>query len=213
MLIPFDELFARHKIQCKGVLHLGANWAQEAQSYASQGITEVIWVEALPDVALLCKEHVAKYPQMKSTVLQACLSDTTGQEVNFNVANNEGQSSSFLEFGSHRQHHPTVRFVQNIKMTTFRVDDLLAMNELKVGPGWFLNVDLQGADLLAIKGMGELLAEFAWAYVEVNREELYKKCPLVGEIDDYLAQFGFVGVEEKWTGNQWGDKCYKRKKE
>lgn len=205
MLIPFDELFRRHNIKSTGVLHLGANTGQEAEAYYKQGITEVIWVEALTELALLCNSYVKDFVQMKSTVLNACVSDTTGKEVTFNVANNEGQSSSFLQFGTHRQEHPTVKFVQNVPMTTFRVDDLLAMNELTVGPGWFLNIDLQGAELLALKGMGNLLVEFDHIYVEVNRAELYRGCPMIEEIDRFLEGFDFLRKEVKWTGSGWGD--------
>lgn len=210
MLIPFDHLFAKYRIKSTGVLHLGSNDGAEAEAYFKQGIKEVIWVEALPDLIPRLKEHVADYAQMKSTVLQACVSDVSGQEVAFNVTSNGGQSSSFLELGTHKTEHPSVRVVKQIPLTTWRVDDLLEHHNLHIGPGWFLNADLQGAELLALKGMGDLLREFDWAYVEVNREFLYKQCPLVEEIDAYLAKFGFTAMVTKWTGNGWGDRLYKQ---
>ena len=39
----------------------------------------------------------------------------------------------------------------------------------------FLNIDIQGAELLALKGMGELLHHFDYAYIEVNHDYVYKK--------------------------------------
>lgn len=208
MLISFQELFARYNIRTSGVLHLGANTGQEAAAYAQQGITQVIWVEALPDVHSKLVDNVAKYPGHRA--LLACLSDKDDDQVTFNVASNEAQSSSFLEFGTHSKEHPSVKFTRKVSMFTTRLDTLLKQHNLKVGPDWFLNVDLQGAELLALRGMGDLLWEFRYAYIEVNIRELYKGCPLVAEIDAYLASFGFSGVETKMTNFGWGDRAYLR---
>lgn len=209
MLIPFKDLFDRHKIKANGVLHLGANVGQERDAYACLGISRVIWVEALPDVYRQLVTNVAKYQE--HIPLWACLSDIDGDVVTFNVADNGGQSSSFLEFGTHRKAHQNVHFVNRIEMVTTRLDSLLKENDIVLGTGWFLNVDLQGAELLALKGMGDLLWCFAWVYIEVNTSELYKGCPLVGEIDDYLGRFGFVRKETRMTPAGWGDAAYGKK--
>lgn len=206
MLIPFDQLFARYKIQAPGVLHLGANTGQEAEAYQKHGVKRVVWVEALPSLIPLLAAHVTRFPGQ--LVLCACLSDTNGQKVTFNVASNQAQSSSFLEFGTHATEHPTVRYVDSVELETVRADTLLERLEVDIGENWFLNVDLQGAELLALRGMGTLLTRFRYVYIEVNERELYKGCPLVGEIDVYLASFGFVAKEVKMTGNGWGDKFY-----
>lgn len=208
MLIPFKELFARHNIKANGVLHLGSSVGQERDAYASLGISRVIWVEALPEVYRQLVNNVARYPE--HVPLWACLSDTDGDVVTFNVADNGGQSSSFLEFGTHSKAHPSVHFVNRMEMVTTRLDTLLQQNDVALGTGWFLNVDLQGAELLALRGMGDLLWCFDSAYIEVNTSELYKGCPLVGEIDAYLGRFGFVGKETKMTKAGWGDKLYRK---
>jgi FkbM family methyltransferase len=165
-------------------------------------------VEALPKVYTVLAKNVAKYPG--SVALLGCLSDTDGQRVDFNVASNEGQSSSFLEFGTHAIEHPTVKYVQQIPMITVRVDTLLKREGLTVGPGWFLNVDLQGAELLALEGMGLLLNQFNQVYIEVNERELYKGCPSATVINSYLGFKGFEKREVKMTGNGWGDAFYTR---
>lgn len=208
MLIPFDYLFSKYGIHTTGVLHLGANTGQEAEVYQRNHIERVVWVEALPSVHAELVQNISKYPG--HVALQACVSDVDGQEVVFNVASNGAQSSSFLEFGTHEKEHPTVKFICNLKMQTVRVDTLLERYGITIGNGWFLNIDLQGAELLALRGMGDLLRCFNHAYIEVNTKELYKGCPLVGEIDAYLGANGFVGRETKMTGSGWGDKYYRR---
>jgi FkbM family methyltransferase len=210
MLIPFDQLFQRYiKLPPPGALHLGANTGQEANTYFRLGIRSVIWVEAIPELFSQLRKNIQNYPG--NVALQACVSDVDGKEVAFHVANNGGQSSSFLELGTHSKEHPSVKFVRDIKLTTSRVDSLLKDHGLEIGKGWFLNMDLQGAELLAMKGMGTLIKKFAYVYVEVNEKHLYKGCPLVGEIDAFLAPFGFKGVETKMTGSGWGDKFYVRR--
>lgn len=209
--MQFDYLFQKYSIKCEGVLHIGAHFGQEAKVYQSQGISRAIWIEALPSAYQRLVHDTSRVLGLNSTCLHACISDKDGEKVVFNVASNEGQSSSFLKFGTHAVEHPSVRFIQRIPMITTRVDTLLKSRQLKVGPGWFLNIDLQGAELLALKGMGDLLMQFDFAYIEVNAKELYIGCPLVGEIDNYLGRFGFVGAESKMTGNGWGDKLYLRK--
>ena len=209
MLIPFDHLFRKYAVKTDQVLHLGANTGQEAEAYDEQGISRVIWVEALLEVWVKLRQHIVRFPG--HTALLACLSDKDGEEVTFNVASNDSQSSSFLEFGTHSKEHPTVKFERIVEMTTVRLDTLLDRENIKIQMNGFLNADLQGAELLALKGMGDLLGRFRYAYIEVNEKELYQGCPLVGEIDDYLASFGFEGKEVKMTGAGWGDKFYMRR--
>lgn len=209
MLIPFNELFSRHHVRSEYVLHLGANTGQEAEAYAANGVKYVVWVEALPSLMPALRTHVFPY---HGICLCACLSDVDGKEVTFNVANNEGQSSSFLCFGTHAQAHPTVKFTSELRLRTTRVDTLLRAHRIEIQEKerWFLNADLQGAELLALKGMGKLLERFHYAYVEVNDQELYQGCPRTAEIDAYLAQVGLLPRETKMTNWGWGDRFYAR---
>lgn len=208
MLIPFHELFARHKIRPRGVLHLGASTGQEAEEYEKHGITDVIWVEAIPEVFRHLVSHVAP---LKHRCFNACLGDTDGKEVLFNVASNQGQSSSYLKFGTHATAHPNVTFTKSFKTNTIRVDTLLSRSPVKFEGPWFLNVDLQGAELLALRGMGELLYHFDWAYIEVNEKPLYIGCPLLPEMDDFMIKSGFARKEMKMTNWGWGDALYCRR--
>lgn len=210
MLIPFSELWRKHKIRPDGILHVGANTGQEAEEYNKLGVKQVVWVEAIPEVHLKLVQHVGRMPGHQ-TIL-ACVSDRDGDDVQFHVASNQGQSSSFLEFGTHATTHPNVRWVDHIRMRTSRLDTLLMEKHLRLSPDWFLNMDLQGAELLALKGLGTCLDCFKWAYLEVNEKQLYKGCPLVGELDQFMKEKGFVGADSKMSGSHgWGDKLYIRK--
>jgi hypothetical protein len=74
-----------------------------------------------------------------------------------------------------------------------------------------INLDIQGAELKALKGMEEYLPKIDYIYTEVNADYVYEECNLIGEIDDYLKTFGFNRYETKWCSDyRWGDAFYKK---
>ncbi len=205
MLIPFDELFARHNVKCTGILHCGASYCQERDMYVKLGIPEVIWVEAIPNVYEEAQINLRGYKNQ--IILNACLDDESGKIVTFNISNNESQSSSMLPLGYHKVCHPEVFYREQLELVTIRLDDLLEgynVNNLN-----FLNADLQGSELAAIKGLGELIHNFDYMYLEVNKRETYIGGALVDEVDEYLKQYGFERVETSaWVGDCWTDAFY-----
>lgn len=204
MLIPLPDLIKKYGLQLNGVLHLGANTAQEASTYDACGIKRMIFVEALPDIAAKAKANVQAYPD--AHVIIACLSDKE-ETVTFNIANNGAQSSSFLELGDiHKRQHPEVEYVGAMTMSTKRLDEMA----IDLSGVDYLVSDLQGVDLRAIRGMGEHLHQFKAANIELNNDYVYKDCDLIGELDNYMKSFGFMRVEAKWVG-QWGDGFYVKK--
>jgi FkbM family methyltransferase len=206
MLIPFRQLAQRYGMKPKGVLHVGAHFGQEAPEYAAIGCNRMIFIEAIPDVYEQLKRNLQPY--LDAMAINACISDVDGDTTWFNIANNEGQSSSLLELGTHKTAHPEVTYTGRIEVTTTRLDTLFKDFPLECD---FLNLDLQGAELMALKSLGDHLNEFKWLYIEVNTAHLYVGCPLVGEIDEYVAQFGFKPIETKMFQQWgWGDRAYAR---
>ena len=206
MLIPFDELFARHNVKCTGILHCGASFCQERDMYHTLRIPEVIWVEAIPDVYEQAQLRLLGYHNQ--IILNACVSNETGRIVKFNVSNNESQSSSYLELAHHKIIHPEVHYTQQLEMVTIRLDELLeGYNTEHLNFG---NFDLQGAELDALIGLGEKIHQFDYFYLEVNKKEVYKGCALVEELDEFLSAFQRVETGG-WVGDSWSDAFYVRK--
>lgn len=208
MMISFDYLVNKHNLDIKGVLHLGASTGQEREIYDNYCKGWVIWIEAIPRVYLELQNNIKSLPQQ--TAYNACLSNVDGDEVVFNVSNNESQSSSILELGVHALIHPEVHYVEQIVMKTKRLDTLL--KDVDVSSINFLNVDLQGAEHLAIEGMGDLIKNIDYALLEVNMKETYKGCMLIEELDYFMLQRGFERVETgDWVADTWTDALYIRK--
>ena len=92
MMISFDYLVDKHKLDISGVLHLGASTGQERDAYDTYCKGKVIWVEAIPKVYLDLQQNIKPYPQQ--TAYNACLNNVDGDEVVFNVSNNELRDST-----------------------------------------------------------------------------------------------------------------------
>lgn len=210
MLIDFYQLFREYRIKCNGIVHIGSNTCQERDVYNNLGIDQVIWVEAIPEVASQGAINLLGY--RNQTIINACISDVDGKEVTFHISNNDSQSSSYLELGTHTKAHPEVHYVRSFKTTTARLDSLIKHLGVDIGEGWMLCADTQGSEYDVLVGAGDLLNKFDYCYLEINEDYLYKGCHLKEEIKEYLAKYDFVLMKEfvykQWG---WGDAAFAKK--
>ena len=125
------------------------------------------------------------------------------------IASN-GESSSLLEFEEHLNEHPKVKMVGTTQVTGIRVDTLMDRWGFDPTKFNFVNIDIQGSELCALRGMTGVLHHFNYLYLEVNEKHLYKNCCLVGELDEFLADYDFHRVKTKMTKHGWGDALYIR---
>ena len=183
MLIKLLQLVEKYKINFKGILHVGAHECEELGDYL-------------------------KYLPMNNIQIEHAVVSDIIESVTFNRANN-GQSSSILEFGLHKNFYPGIRYISSESVTTQVLKDILPKYNIDYN---FLNLDIQGAELKALKGMEEYLNKVDYIYTEVNSDYVYENCALVTEIDDFLLKFNLHRVETSWAENyRWGDAFYIRK--
>lgn len=207
MLIPLDTLMKNHDLKVTGVLHVGAHLAEELPDYRKHRFTNVFWVEANPVTFRDLEKKLYKYSD--HTAINAAVADQAGIEVAFNIANN-GQSSSLLEFGTHSKEHPEVIFTDKITVTTTTIRKLSEQYDFSKCNFW--NLDIQGAELLALHGGEALLNNVDYIFTEVNVKKLYKGCCLMSDIDEYLTDFEFERFDTVMTRHGWGDAFYKKVK-
>ena len=202
MLIPLHEIVKKYNIKFRGILHVGAHECEELKDYEMYlNRSKILWIDALPNKVRMCQQL---YPGV--LIRNAIVSDTV-EKVRFNVSNN-GQSSSILELGLHKYFHPDVHYVGYIDGETQLLKNIICDYNIDYN---FLNFDIQGAELKALKGMEPYLSKVDYLYTEVNSDYVYTGCALITEIDEYLKQFGLQRVETKWCGElRWGDAFYIR---
>lgn len=194
------------KIHPQGVLHIGAHLGEEADDYeafdwgAQNGIH---WVEGQSQLVNTLR---AKFNGTRNKVYEGVVWHTSEVPLAFNISNNS-QSSSVFEFGSHSQSYPEVVFESSRSIMTVTIADLLP-KEVTFD---FINLDIQGAELNALKGIGDRLKQVNWIYSEVNSTEVYKGCATIDDLDAYLGVHGFTRVATVWVKNAgWGDALYIR---
>lgn len=209
MISPL-EAFAKYNIPVTGLLHIGANYAQEAHSYIKSGTTPVIFFEPIPTVADGARKNTSRYPNMK--VVEACCSDEDGVDVTFNVASNRGESSSMLALGRHRELRPDIKYVSSFTTQTTRIETFLKNEVLNPRRFNCAVIDTQGADLKVLRGFGSYLDGFDGLYVEVSDQSLYEGGTTLREINDYLDERGFSLVHlESVPHFFWGNALFVRR--
>ena len=200
MLLTLTDLIAKHGLRIHGILHVGAHQCEEADKYAQHGIKDVIWVDANP--ALCGPVAGGRF------VHHAVVSDVDGVSVDFIVTNN-GASSSILELHDHRIMHPDIVEVQRLPQTTTTLNTLL--RGIQDAPFFNLvNLDIKGAELLALRGLSDHLPHVDYIYIEVNIRELYKGNVLLPDLDAFLGDQGFDRTDISMTSWGWGDALYVR---
>lgn len=212
MLIPHKkvvETLQRHGIRIEGILHVGAHDCEELGAYEAQGTkrNDIVWLEAMRDKV---EQNTARgIPN----VFKAVVDEHAGQSVTFNKTNN-GQSSSILELAVHRDFYPQIFVVDRTNEITTTIDDVLRekLGNRKTRRLNFWNLDIQGAELRALKGAKQSLAWVDAIYCEVNAQELYKGCCLQEQLSNFLASIGFALVDQQMTNQGWGDALYVRRR-
>lgn len=206
MLISFEEITSMllsKNINISGSLHLGAHECEEISFYYKLGLKleDIVWIDAIPSKVIEAKNRGIP------NVYNAVITDKNDEEIEFNISNN-GQSSSVLEFGTHSQEHPWVVYIDKIKQNSITIDTFFERNNIDASKYNFWNFDIQGAELMALKGATQSIKYAKAIYLEVNEKELYKNCGLINEIDDFLSQYNFKRVLTKITIHGWGDALY-----
>lgn len=205
MLINFNHLVNKYG-KPRGIIHIGAHMREERRSYIANGVSTVLWVEGNEKVY---RNSLADGLLENELFFNEIIADKDGEVLEFKITNN-GESSSILDLEKHKVYHPHIHVTETITVTTKRFDTLIKENDVDVSKYNFLNLDIQGAELLALKGFGDLLAGIDYIYTEVNETDIYKDCALISEIDEYLSDF--KRVETAMTEFKWGDALYRRKK-
>jgi hypothetical protein len=116
-----------------------------------------------------------------------------------------------LELGTHLTEHPNVFYIDEIIQKTCTIDTFFERQNIDPSEYTFWNFDIQGAEMLALKGASKSIQYAKAIYLEVNVKELYKGCALLHELDSFLLLNGFERVLTHILDHGWGDALYLRK--
>lgn len=231
MLIDLKQIIAKYNLNIKGVVQVGSHYAEEHQVYVDLGVKNIVYIEphkgsfnrmisklhelyGVPQEGALMPltdEKMYEICSFKSGIkcFQVACADREG-EYEMYVSNvNQGQSNSLLEPNLHLRQHPEVVFTEREMVKVVPLDNL----SFKKEDYNLLMMDVQGAEGLVLKGAEETLKHIDLIYTEINTGQTYEGNMELPEMDEYLAERGFIRVEtfmpsQNWT---WGDACFLRR--
>jgi FkbM family methyltransferase len=206
MLIDYNlvrSILATHKIDVRGVLHIGAHECEEKGFYNGTlqvADDSICWIDG----------NGEKVQQMKSrgfqNIYEAVL-DETERDTTFFITDNT-QASSLLQLNHQNGYYNYIHITKSVSKRTQTLGSFLRTHNLDSAKYNFWNLDIQGSELAVIRGSQELLRTCDAIYTEVNAKSVYHGCGLIGDLDALLTQHGFCRVHTEWTDKDWGDALY-----
>ena len=196
------NILNQYCLKPKHVLHVGAHHGEEHEDYLKIG-AKPIYVEANPEVFEVLKE---KLSNQNCFLHNVAISNKNDKSL-FYITSND-QSSSLLKLKKHKEIYPKIHETKTITVDCITIDNLIKKYNYDID---LLYMDIQGAELLALKGATYLLSsnKLCCIYTEINFVELYEDCVLIDELDDFLNSFGFKRIHTKCPfSKSWGDAFY-----
>lgn len=151
--------------------------------------------ECNPNTIDICKKNIEKYRD-RITLIEGAVCDYDGL-INFYPIDqkktkttwadgNPGASSLFKSNGN----YTIEEYVQyEIISKCHRLDSVMKRYNIpRVDIIW---MDLQGAELLALRGLGDFLIDLKFIYTEVSHIEMYNGQVMFKEINDFMLNNGF----------------------
>jgi FkbM family methyltransferase len=179
----------------RGVIHVGANDGEEFVYYKSMGIENLCGFEPL-------KKPFRVFQQDHPDVLKFQLGwGLAGGKYGINVTENDKASSILKTVPTDNwEEHPVFKdwnmgqwpvvgreIIEVVKYADFMKGEPYNPEDYN-----FLNMDIQGMELEALKGMGKQLDYFDALVIECSEQPVYVGEASAHEVEDYLTSQGFV---------------------
>jgi FkbM family methyltransferase len=202
MMISLEHIVKTYNLNIKGVIHVGAHYGEEYKDYKKQGIKNMMFFEPVKSNFDKLLENIP----IENTIFlfNNALGNETGEKEMFIETVNQGQSCSLLEPKLHLKQYPKIKFDKKETVTIDKLDNIsFDRSEFNM-----INTDVQGMELEVFKGAKETLKTIDIIYSEINFEEVYKGCCLVGDLDTFLGSYGFIRILTDAKPKTWGDALY-----
>jgi 2-O-methyltransferase len=205
------------------IFDIGACEGEDSVRYANRFPRSTVYaVEPVPGNVELLKATIKTYGASNVKVLPYALSDKRGKGRMYVSAGRPpsvpdsdkwdygNKSSSLMEPDQHLQIIPWVHFDDVVEVETRTMEDVCA--EYGIERVDFIHMDVQGAELKVLDGLGPLFARVAAIWLEVEAVPLYRDQPLKSDVADYLCARGFE-IEKDTVNDISGDQLWVRRQQ
>lgn len=163
-------------------------------------------------------KNLSQHPELNANAHCIALSDKEGTAV-LNLSSAEGEmerhgnkSSSLLEPGHTTEVFPWLKFNDQIEVQTRTLDNFCS--EHSVLSIDLIHMDVQGAELMVLRGASRMMEHVKTIWMEVERVPLYKDQPLKDEVESFMAFNGFelvISTVGPTSGDQfWVNSAFAR---
>lgn len=204
--IEKELLFLLDKDKVKTVFDIGACEAEDSIRYSKLFPKAKVYAfEPRPDNVSKGQQSLKHYRCTQVILENIALSDTRGKaEFYLSEGQPEGakgeedwdfgnKSSSLLPPSEEmKKHTEWLRFKNKIEVNTQRLEEYAREKQLSEID--FAHIDVQGAELMVLRGAGDFIKKIKLIWMEVEAVELYKGQPLKSEVEDFMKAKGFVNV-------------------
>lgn len=190
------------------IVHVGAHFGEEGARYQKWAAGKVVWIEAAPYIFEKLEQTVRgleqkprglfarmfSMPRTQHVLIQALVGDQDDQVVSFHLFDNDGASNSVFKI--HRAEDDPWEAVQEtgevLQLPMHTLDKTL--EEAGVSPEEVdvLVLDVQGAELMCLKGADRVLKSARYLESEVSRDVVYEGGVLLAELEPWLGERGYV---------------------
>lgn len=201
------------------IFDIGACEGEDSIRYSKKYPNTTIYsFEPVPENFKKLQVNIEKYECKNVIPFRQALSDSNGH-TSFHVSEGvpEGKqnskdwtygnkSSSILppsdEMG---QYYSWLSFNKKIEVETKRLDSFCKENNIPRID--IIHMDVQGAELMVLKGAGKMIKKVKMIWMEVEKVELYQNQPLKNEVENYMKKKKFSLIKDTVKGVS-GDQLY-----
>tara|TARA_B110000259_G_scaffold159547_1_gene182628 strand:+ start:550 stop:1299 length:750 start_codon:yes stop_codon:yes gene_type:complete len=190
---------AKAIMDSNGILHMGAHRGQEASVYDWFN-KKVLWIEAIPRIFDDLHEFILNFYDQRA--ICALLGDENGVKREFYISNKDSSCSSLFDFSKYVKEgklwsEHKVKMEKKIELEMKTLDKVFEENNINpaIYNHWVL--DLQGAEILVLKGAKHSLNFCNSIFIEISKEQYYEKGSATWlEIKNFMIQNNFKLAEE-----------------
>ena len=205
---PVEDLVARNDggPPLRTLIHVGAHLAQERERYEALGYTDILWIEGSPKVYPRLVEALNTHRSptgCRHRAVCALLADRDGEELSLRECSNDGMSSSVFRLTDEAvRHWPGVTETGTSERVPTRTLDSVAEEYGMMDTVDTLVVDVQGAELLVLKGGANVLKRVRGVISEISLRRFYDGGVLFPELYAFLSERGFMPTAKPmWHGD------------
>jgi FkbM family methyltransferase len=176
----------------RGVVHVGAHEGQEVEPYLRLGFERIVLVEANPEWHDVLLTRFGGDARIK--IFNYAICDREGV-VDLHVHTSRSGSTepaSILPMRRFNQIVTTLHTPRTIRVPGMTLDALFDRHQLRRADYNFMNLDIQGAEMLAFKGAASILPSMDVIISEIALIDLYEGGPLEDDVVAFLGRHGFV---------------------